>query len=112
MWREVAEGVGDVNHNSIESGVSRSRVSIGKMIKPDTSSQGVVPSDWDSYTRSKIESHVHAPGVRRRHIMRERQESAINIKEGLPAPGYTRRKLQSDGTASTVRVLAGIRDTS
>jgi len=44
--------------------------------------------------------------------MRERQESAINIKERLPAPHYTRRKLQSDGTTSTVRVLAAIRDTS
>jgi len=44
--------------------------------------------------------------------MRERQESAVNVKEGLPAPGYARRKLESDRTTTTARVLATIRDTS
>src|SRR5215472_256369 len=111
VWSEVAVGVGDVNHDSIESRVSRRRVSIGKMIKPDPCSQGVVPSQWDGHTRSKIESHVYASSVRHRHIMRERHESAVNIKEGLPAPAYTRCKLQSDATATAVGILAAIWDT-
>jgi hypothetical protein len=109
---EVAVSIGDVNHNSVESRVSRGRVSTGEMKEPDSGPHSVVPSQWDCHTRSKIESHVYAAGVRRWHIMRKRQKSAINIKEGLPAPGYARRKLQSDGTTTTVRVLAAIRDSS
>jgi hypothetical protein len=112
VWHEAAVGIGDVNHDSIESRVSRSRVSIGKMIKPDPCAHGIVPSQWDHHTRAKIESHVHTAGVRCWHIMRERQESAINVKEGLPAPRYVRRKLQSDRTTTTVRVLTTIGDTS
>ena len=112
MRHEVAVSKGNVNHNSVESRVSRGRVSIGEMKEPDSCPHCVIASQWDHHTRTKIESHVQPASIGKRDIVRETDKTSVNVEKRLPMPGDARRKLQPNRKAATIRVLAATRHSS
>jgi len=82
----------------------RSSTSIGEMEYPDTSADGIIPSEVNKSTRTKVESHVYAASVGKRDIVGEGKQTTIDVEEGLPTPRVARGKLQADGATAAVGV--------
>ena len=83
---KIAVSVGHVSHNSVESWVVTNCVSIREMKQPDSSSNGVVPPQWDSHSRTKIKTHVQPASVGKWNIVSETHKTAVDVEEGLVAP--------------------------
>lgn len=109
---EIAVGIRDVSHDSVESRVVTNCVSVGEMKKPNARSYCIAPSQWDRHTRTKIETHVQPASIGERHIVSEAHKTAVDIEKRLIAPLLTRCKLQPNGSAATICVFAAVRNTS
>jgi len=95
---EIAVGIGPVNHEPVR-----------EVEEPQTSAHRVVALEGDKHTGAKVEGHIHAAGVRLWHVMREGEEPAIDIEDGLPTPSDARYKLQPNASPTPIGVPSAVR---
>jgi hypothetical protein len=108
---QVAEGIGNVEHEGVEAGIVLHGVVVGKVIEAEAHFHcAVVVVNGNIKARAKIDAEVDAAGVGGGNVFGEHDGAAVGFEVGLIAPVGMRNDLQTNLDGTAVGVLAGTVD--